>query len=270
MVKLFTIVKDEVDIIRAWIVYHGSMFGWNNIYIIDNYSTDGTYEIIKEFEKLNIHIERQPDYRKKGEYMKRLIDVHCKNDIAFPIDIDEFVVLYQNNKINVNKPAILNYINGLNPANLYKANYIVSLITNPNGYKNAAYEAEFGVYRDLKSMAKSFFNTSIYKGEIDHGNHIPTSNYLLTDIHLVHYHYRNTEQIKKKIKNNIEGLGYKNTLEDLKNIIKSNPKCMGYHHVEGQIKVLENTYKLNIFPREKQKNYIDLYPLKNRLIGGSF
>jgi len=270
MVKLFTIVKDEVDIVRDWIVYHGSMFGWNNIYIIDNYSTDGTYEIIKEFEKLNIHIERQPDYRKKGEYMKRLIDAHCKNDIAFPIDIDEFIVLYQHNQINVNKPAIVNYINGLKPANLYKARYITSLITDPNGYKNAGLEAEFGIWVDNGYMAKSFFNTSIYKGEIDHGNHIPTSNYLLTDIYLVHYHCRNIEQIKKKIKNNVEGLGYINSLEHLKNIIKSNPQCAGNHHVESQIKVLENTYKLNISPSKKQKKYIDLSPLRNKLIAGYF
>jgi hypothetical protein len=45
-IKLFTMVKDEIDIIRDWIIYHGCMFGWDSIYVIDNFSTDGTYEII--------------------------------------------------------------------------------------------------------------------------------------------------------------------------------------------------------------------------------
>jgi hypothetical protein len=44
MTKIFTIVKDEVDIVDDWLIYHGCMFGWNNIYIIDNYSSDGTWE----------------------------------------------------------------------------------------------------------------------------------------------------------------------------------------------------------------------------------
>ena len=54
MVKLFTIVKDEVVIVKDWIIYHGSLFGWNNIYIIDNYSTDGTYETIMDLKNLSL------------------------------------------------------------------------------------------------------------------------------------------------------------------------------------------------------------------------
>ena len=95
MVKIFTMVKDEVDIVKDWIVYHGSLFGWNNIYILDNYSTDGTYEIIQEFAHLGINIFREDDYRFKGYYMSALIKEFCQNErFAFPIDIDEFIVYY--------------------------------------------------------------------------------------------------------------------------------------------------------------------------------
>ena len=47
-VKLFTMVKDEDDIIDIWIKYHGWLFGYNNLYIVDNFSTDNTYNIIKK------------------------------------------------------------------------------------------------------------------------------------------------------------------------------------------------------------------------------
>ena len=43
-IKLFTMVKNEVDIVVDWVFYHGFIFGYSNLYIIDNYSEDGTYE----------------------------------------------------------------------------------------------------------------------------------------------------------------------------------------------------------------------------------
>jgi hypothetical protein len=92
---------------------------------------------------------------------------------------------------------------------LYKANYICPLITQPEGYEKATYEISYGSYLDMGNFAKSFFNTSIYKGYIDHGNHIPTNNYHLTNICLVHYHCRNLNQMKKKVLNNITGFCYK-------------------------------------------------------------
>jgi len=48
LVKVFTMVKDEVDIIDDWVIYHGSMFGFPNIFVIDNFSSDGTYEKLLE------------------------------------------------------------------------------------------------------------------------------------------------------------------------------------------------------------------------------
>jgi len=95
MVKVITMVKDEVDIIKDWVLYHSFLFGFNNIYVIDNYSVDGTYEVINKYKSL-INIFREANYKKKGIYMKNLINKYCVNNdkIAFPIDIDEFIVYY--------------------------------------------------------------------------------------------------------------------------------------------------------------------------------
>lgn len=275
MVKIFTMVKDEVDIIRDWIIYHGSMFGFNNIYIIDNYSNDGTFEVINEFANM-INIFRERDYIKKGEYMQNLINIYCKNEIAFPIDIDEFIIYFDNNQISVDKNLINNYINTLGECMIYKANYIISLIdsNNPHGYQRALIESNYGIHVEMGNHAKSFFNTTFYKGPIDHGNHIfhmENSNYHLTKICLVHYHHRNFEQMKKKILNNITGLGYINDLNYLHNLINANRSCPGFHHVNSQIEVLENKYTLPIHHvnLHDPKNIL-LEPLKNRVRNGYF
>ena len=34
MIKLFTMVKDENDIVEDWILYHGTIFGYDNLYIV--------------------------------------------------------------------------------------------------------------------------------------------------------------------------------------------------------------------------------------------
>ena len=56
IIKLFTMVKNESDIIEHWIKYHGKLFGYDNLYIIDNKSDDGTWEIIQDYEKMFKHI----------------------------------------------------------------------------------------------------------------------------------------------------------------------------------------------------------------------
>lgn len=133
MIKLFTMVKDESDIIRDWILYHGYIFGFENLFIIDNMSSDGTFEIINEYSEKGIKIYRELNYIEKGRLMKRLIDGNCEgNDVAFPIDIDEFIVYYDSElkEVNCDKMRINNYINDLgNVGRIYKANYIQNIIS---------------------------------------------------------------------------------------------------------------------------------------------
>lgn len=243
MVKIYTMVKDECDIVKDWILYHGYLFGFENIYIIDNYSTDGTYEIINEF-KDYINIFREDDYKKKGIYMTLYIKTYSHlNELSFPIDIDEFIVFYNRieNCINTNKQIINNYLSKLPQIKLYKMNYIISNPTDEHGFERATIESKYGLYSDYGILAKSFINMSLYNGDVDHGNHIPVDNYFLSDLCLIHFHDRNLEQIKKKIYNNCVGLGHKIDLSYLKKLEK---EVAGYHHVNGMILILENNYKL--------------------------
>ena len=126
-------------------------------------------------------------------------------------------------------------------------NYIQSKITNTNGYCNAPVESVYGSYDDRGLSAKTFVLSSLFKSTLDHGNHYTTDNYLMSDICLVHYHYRNIDQMKKKIYNNVNGFGYpvfnKTKLQQL---LLENKDCNGFHHVNNQIQILSNTYEIPI------------------------
>jgi len=265
-IKLFTMVKDEVDIIKEWILYHGYLFGYNNLFIVDNFSTDGTYEVINSFKGLGVNIFREADYKQKGDIMTNLIEKYCSNEIAYPIDIDEFIVYYDksNKTISVDKNTILNYFSNLPISSVYKTNYIVSLITNDIGYENAVAETAYGLYVDYGDLAKSFFNTMLFKDKIDHGNHYNTTNYYLTDLALIHYHARSLDQLKKKIYNNVSGLGYDmNNLNQLKQLEIN--RCAGSHHVHSLIAILENRYGLTRHTHDPHTNCL-LKPLSDLII----
>lgn len=268
MTKIFTMVKGEVDIVNEWVLYHGSLFGFTNLYIIDNLSRDGTWEALVNLKsKYNINISRLPDYKKKGEYMTTLLKGFCQpNEIGIPIDIDEFIVYYDinTNQISCDGNKIVRMLNSLPPSPVYKMNYIYSKITVPNGYDNAVINSTNGVYLDYGSSAKSFFNKSFFNGEIDHGNHYHTQNYIMTNLCLVHYHARNLDQMKKKIYNNVSGLGHNPfDLNELKTLL-TRGGVNGLHHVEHQISVLENRYELSVSNLEPSD--IDLTPISQHLL----
>jgi hypothetical protein len=267
MVKIFTMVKGENDIVKDWVMYHGNLFGYTNLYVIDNMSRDGTYESLVELKnQYGIHIYRSNDYKKKGDYMTYFIQTYCKNEYAFPIDIDEFIVLYNknNNTISCDNETIYKYIKQLPPSNAYKMNYIFSKILIENGYKRVV-DVTFGRYEDRKSHAKTFFKSNLFKGTIDHGNHYNTNDYYLTNFCLIHYHCRNLDQMKKKIYNNVSGLGYPVfNLNALNNIIAKNSIIPGNHHIRNQIKVLKNKYNIPIEPR--LLNDICLNPISKKIL----
>lgn len=264
IIKLFTMVKDEDDIVEDWINYHGSLFGFHNLYIIDNYSSDKTYDILKKYEEnKKINLYRKKKYRLKGEYMTYLMNKNVC-DLAYPIDIDEFIVHYDKIKNIIDPLKVVSYLNSLSLEKpIFKANYINSLIEKgfDKGYERASIQGKYGKYEDLGILAKSFFHKKIWDGKIDHGNHYPIDNYYLTDIVLVHYHCRNYEQYCEKTINNVKGLGYNH--KNIKYLIqKSREKCAGYHHVDNMIRILKGIHTINnLFEYNNQEDIVKLEPL---------
>src|SRR5210317_1898708 len=112
MIKLFTMVKDEDDIVEDWILYHGTLFGYENLYIVDNMSNDNTYVIMQKYEEKGVNIYSHPNYLEKGNIMKQLIDNNpCT--IAFPLDIDEFIVYYDKESNRISTENIVSYLHNL-------------------------------------------------------------------------------------------------------------------------------------------------------------
>ncbi len=91
-VKIFCMQKDEDDILNEWIIYHSSLIGINNIYIIDNNSGPVSLHILEYYKKQGLNVFNRPNYAKKGDYLCEMIrEVAHDCDIAIPLDLDEFI-----------------------------------------------------------------------------------------------------------------------------------------------------------------------------------
>jgi hypothetical protein len=73
------------------------------------------------------------------------------------------------------------------------------------------------------------------------------------------------DQMKKKVYNNVSGLGYHPfKINLLKKTIAINGNCAGYHHIKHQINILENKYSLSI--ESENPNDINLKPLSEKIL----
>lgn len=263
-VVIATMVKDEEDIIKEWVEYYGEIFGYNNLYIIDNYSTDKTYDILKTYISKGICLNRVKKYKNKGDFMT-LIKKNIECDFFIPVDIDEFLVLYDKNKNQVFCNNLLKYFDVITKKYpnqlLFKTEYIFPVKT--NNLNQILKQFTHGrINNRWGNWAKTFIQNKIKNNIlIDHGNHIRTDNYVNTDLYLIHYTKRTDSQFKKKIINNVTGFNYEKNANKLKNKLKIDPHTPGRHHVKHCIRLLENL-ELNFTPKTEVINN-SMVDLKN-------
>ena len=242
-----TMVKDESDIVEKWIEYYGKIFSFHNLYIIDNCSTDGTYEICKKYISKGVRVFQEANYESKGQFMTKIKNsIDC--DFFLPIDIDEFIVYFDKQDF-VRCDNIIEYFTELKNTNpydaLFKMTEIHPILTNND--TDLLKQFTHGHYTDIYNLSKSFLQSKNIKltSPIDHGYHMPSDTYIPTKLAIIHYHNRSEPQIRKKITNNIIGLGYKIELKFLKKLVETHKDNLfsGKHHVLSAISILENPGK---------------------------
>ena len=115
---LFSFVKNENDIIEKFINHHLNIF--DEINIIDNGSTDGTYEILEKYKSHIKLIKDHSEFSKKGSICTQIMK-NSSCDLLFPLDADELIV-YDDSVVKTKNPnKIRKYLQNL-PINGQKYN----------------------------------------------------------------------------------------------------------------------------------------------------
>jgi len=259
-------VKDEIDIVEDWVNYHGNLVGYTNLYIVDNMSTDGTYERLQQFQKeQKINLVQDIHYRNKGDIMTNLMrksNIH-KYDIAFPIDFDEFIVYYDNKLKQICPEKTYEYIQNLETTKtgVIKMSMHNLVLDTPEGYQRAVLEAKYASGGSPHIRSKTFFQVKPWNFAhgLDHGNHYWfCDKWSPSKLGLIHYHCRNYKQSVLKTQNNVTGLFGKNI--DLK-FLETNTDGTGIHHQTRMKSILTNSYSIKGSIKNAKTAYISLEPM---------
>jgi len=148
-IKVFTMVKNEGDIIEAWIAYHAYLFGYSSLFIIDNYSTEAeTLQVLEQYQKKGVSVRQEREYRKKGDYIVKWVKELEKSSgpfLAIPLDIDEFIAKTKRGSSAELKQLVRDL-----------------LLLEPEYYRNR-YDLT------VKDLAEYYYTEGFYRGQRCHG-----------------------------------------------------------------------------------------------------
>ncbi len=113
--------RDETLLLEAWFRYYGYLFGFENLAVFDNGSTDpGVIETLARYERVGSEIrrgyDRVEDFHAKGAHFRNLIghwDNAARYDFALPLDADEFLAVFTPDGLSCRRDAIHAHLDAL-------------------------------------------------------------------------------------------------------------------------------------------------------------
>lgn len=182
--------KNEAHCLEPWVQYHGHLFGFENLFIIDHCSdAPKTVEALKRFEANGVSVVRLPkeaNYQDKGLFVAteiQRIEKLTHFDFVFPIDCDEFLFLRTSeNTVTCERTAILRYLErfrGFKGILKIKEN-LLHILGQPGYFWSQPYQKVFFASGECVSL--------------DHGSHIGEARSgdasEMTDLAYAHFHFK--------------------------------------------------------------------------------
>jgi hypothetical protein len=281
IVKIVLMTKNEKYLIRQWIQYHGEIFGYENIYIIDD-SDDvevlDYYNSISKTFPINIYFNN-PNLNNIVNKINEVMDC-IKGDCDFMIkmDTDEFIGVYDENTndVTISKEIIRNTFNKL-IVNGYKYKCSCAMNSLPLDSKDNPLDYVYFT-QPFKTSFKTFFNskTHLY---CDLGSHVgkvispyeEENKENETNIMIIHYQNQNFYRYIDNCKKAIVSHEYISLNDDKETQISKLSKIWGVpsiHKVELYLKYLTDPSYCNSYYNSfiEQPDKFKFEKLKNLFI----
>jgi hypothetical protein len=258
--KIATVTKNEYDLIEDFINYYGSIFGYTNVYIIDNGSTNRiVLDVYEKYKKYGLNVFTELGYanNSQGDIFTKYTKKYMMDaDWVFGLDTDEFIVIKKGDQYHSeNIPAILDSMLG----KLHrKVDIIKSCVY--NSIHNLGVESskkpavEYDSYQATE-IPKYFYKPSNMINVSAGNHHITSKNNLIEkmpDIIYLHLHFTGISRHIERGRNICIGYEYINendsdicAYEKLKEIVKHPHN--GVHRTTCYMSFLKNKIILDLF-----------------------
>ena len=195
IVKIFTVTKNETDLIEDFLLYNGKLVGFKNIVVIDNCSTCPiVLSIYKKYIKKGIEIVYEPNYEAGGQglaYTTHMKRFRSKCSFLIGLDTDEF--------INVENVQLYPYLLGLpKNATKFKVSRYMSSIPDPCSptYVDQSVVRPVANIHTFKletaKPPKYFFRAADFLSTVNGCHQGRTTNNVSLDVSLTYVHFHNT------------------------------------------------------------------------------
>ena len=101
ILKLILLTKDEWPMLKSWVLYHGNLVGYNNLYIISGCTESKPLQFLAQIKRIHPTINilyTQAGLDKLNKYIQSLFtQLRYTTDLITKLDTDEFLSLYYHN-----------------------------------------------------------------------------------------------------------------------------------------------------------------------------
>lgn len=292
-VKVFCMTRDEYDIIEDFMAYYGYLFGYHNVYIIDNMSRDPrVLEAYDRYSRMGVTVVQEESFEKDDQaaaYTKHMKPHKEDCEFMLGLDTDEFLVpssllpvkgndsSHQTDSIVEREKVLKTFADLSKEHTLFKINeYSYSLVdVKSEEFRRGRYEYPA---RSIDSFfvsqicgTKMFCRSSAYK-ESGMGNHeVYVEHGVMTtaDICYLHLHNTGTKRMYERSKQAVDGYKYADVTAPIREQlrqIKNAPKWHGFHRRDFYALYLTRMFVVDLF-REHIKRYPSYWELDYHSFG---
>lgn len=268
LVKIFTVTKNETDLIEDFIVYHGKLIGYENIIVIDNCSTCKTVlGIYKKYQKHGVNVVNERSYTGGGQgkaFTKHMKLYKKTCTFLIGLDTDEFINmkrmdLFKTLSFLVPKKStkfrVTRYMSSI--PDILSSNYVNQKVQRP-----AIDITSF--IREKASPPKYFFRSSAFVSTVNgchDGKTCPGNITEDVDIEYIHFHSTGARRSMERCRSIISGYRYADVDSplqvQLKSLISVTSKIGSHRVLEyalflSKLLCLEQISRNNMWPKTPQ------------------
>jgi hypothetical protein len=251
LAKIFCVTRDEYDLIEDFIVYHGKIFGYNNIVIIDNMSQNShVLETYEKYSRLGITVHKEKSYRGDDQgnaFTKYMHQYKNKCKFLIGLDTDEFIY-----SVNDSDPmAVRSVLEDLSKDStmLVISEYLWSIpeptSTDYNNYKHIRPAKNITKFHSMKKITKKVFYRSEAFAKTSNGNHdgcVHFGKETVIPIGYLHLHNTGVRRMFERAQMCVDGYKYVDVnlpnVTQFINMFAGAPWQNGYGHHKQQLYML--------------------------------